>query len=43
MPKSELAKAKELVDTFIANNKGRTRGRKQPLKQGQPATGHPNA
>jgi hypothetical protein len=33
MPKSELARAKELVDTFIVNNKSRTRGKKRPLKR----------
>jgi hypothetical protein len=43
MPKSKLARAKELVDTFIANNRSGTRGRKRPLKQGRLAIGHPNA
>jgi len=33
MPKSELAGAKELVDTFTANDGSRTRGRKRPLKR----------
>jgi hypothetical protein len=33
MPKSKLARAKELVDTFIANDRSRTRGRKRPLKR----------
>ena len=33
MPKSKLARAKELVDTFITNNKSKTKGRKRPLKR----------
>jgi hypothetical protein len=33
MLKSELARAKELVDTFIANDKSATKGRKRPLKR----------
>jgi hypothetical protein len=33
MLESKLARAKELVDTFIANNKSRTRGRKRLLKR----------
>jgi hypothetical protein len=41
MPKSELAGAKELVDAFMANDRGGTGGRKRPLKRGRPATGHP--
>jgi hypothetical protein len=32
MLKSKLLKAKELVDTFIANNRSATKGRKRPLK-----------
>ena len=38
MPKSELARAKELVDAFMANDRGRTGGRKRPLKRCWPAT-----
>jgi hypothetical protein len=33
MPKSELARAKELVDTFIANDGSVIGGRKRPLKR----------
>jgi hypothetical protein len=33
MPKSKLARAKELVDTFITNNRSATRGRKRPPKR----------
>ena len=33
MPESKLARAKELVDTFIANDRSSTRGRKRPLKR----------
>jgi hypothetical protein len=43
MPESELAGAKELIDAFVANNRGGTRGRKRPLKRGWPATGHLDA
>ncbi|KAH6689920.1 hypothetical protein BKA61DRAFT_585123 [Leptodontidium sp. MPI-SDFR-AT-0119] len=43
MPESELAGAKELVDTFMANNGSGTRGRKRPLKRGRSATRQPDA
>jgi hypothetical protein len=43
MPESKLARAKELVDTFTANNKSRTGGRKRPLKRCQPAAKLPYA
>jgi hypothetical protein len=33
MPKSKLARAKELVDAFMTNDGGGTRGRKRPLKR----------
>jgi hypothetical protein len=33
MPKSKLARAKELVDTFTVNDGSATRGRKRPLKR----------
>ena len=33
MLKSKLAKAKKLVDTFIANNKSKTKHKKRPLKR----------
>jgi hypothetical protein len=33
MPESKLAKAKELVDTFTANDKSATKGRKRLLKR----------
>jgi len=39
MPKSELARAKELVDAFMAKSKNKSKARKQPLKQSLPATG----
>jgi hypothetical protein len=39
MPKSELARAKELVDAFITNDRSGTEGRKRPLKRCRPATG----
>jgi hypothetical protein len=41
MPESELARAKELVDAFMAND--RSGGRKRLLKRGRPATGQPDA
>jgi hypothetical protein len=43
MPESELARAKELVDTFTANDGSATRGRKRPLKRCRPAAGLPYA
>jgi hypothetical protein len=39
MPKSELARAKELVDAFMTNDGSGTRGRKKPLKYYWLATG----
>jgi hypothetical protein len=39
MPESELASAKELVDSFMANDGSGTGGRKRPLKRGRPAAG----
>jgi hypothetical protein len=43
MPESELAGAKELVDTFTANDGSATGGRKRPLKRCRPAAGLPYA
>jgi len=39
MPESELAGAKEPVDTFTANDRSATGGRKRPLKRRRPAAG----
>ena len=43
MPESELAGAKELVDTFRANDGSGTGGRKRPLKRCRPAARLPYA
>jgi len=45
MPESELAGAKELVDSFMVNGRSRSgsRGRKWPLKRSFLATGLPDA
>jgi hypothetical protein len=43
MPKSELARAKELVDTFMANDRSAIGGRKRPLKRCWPAARLPYA
>ena len=38
MPESELARAKELVDTFIVNDRSGTRARGRPLKRSRLVT-----
>jgi hypothetical protein len=43
MPESELAGAKQLVDTFMASDGSGTGGRKRPLKRSRPGTEQPDA